>query len=378
MDLPTFFTTEVYRVGDQPVLLGSLIIAATVTVVSIFLLPRVHEWVESEYAGKNDTNRRFLKISSYLLYAVVGLFLVHLLGLYDLFKYQISSAHKEVGGILDFKLFALGKTSITIWTCIYVFVLSWLLIRATEETSAVVSGKLLSRTKLDRGIVEMCSSWARYVVMAIGVSVILQSAGIDLSALSFIAGAAGIAIGLGLQGLMNNVVSGFVILVDRPIKIGDRIDIGGVNGEVTHISLRATTIVTNDNIAVIVPNSQFISSQVVNWTYKTRKCRFMIPLSIAREASISQIQKLLNEVAREHPGVLKTPAPRVALDEIGDTKLKFMLALWTVDYVGRPNELRSDINFAIAEKFAKKGLALDGMPEKKQAPAAADKSKNAA
>jgi len=376
MDIPAILTTEVYRVGDQPVLWGSLLIAAAVLVAAIVMLPRLQEWMETEFAGENDTNRRFLKISSYVLYFVVGLLLVNLLGFYSLLKFQIGAIHKEAAGLFDFKLFALGKTSITVWTCIYVFVLGWLLIRATEETSAVVSGRLLSRTKLDRGIVEMCSSWARYVVMAIGVAVILQSAGIDLSALSFVAGAAGIAIGLGLQALMNNVVSGFVILVDRPIKIGDRIDIGGVNGEVTHISLRATTIVTNDNIAVIVPNSQFISSQVVNWTYKTKKCRFMIPLSIAREASISQVQKLLNEVAREHPGVLKTPAPRVALDEIGDTKLKFMLALWTVDYVGRPNELRSDINYAIAERFAKKGLALDGTPLKQSA--AADKSKNAA
>jgi small-conductance mechanosensitive channel len=155
-----------------------------------------------------------------------------------------------------------------------------------------------------------------------------------------------------------------VILVDRPIRIGDRIDIAGVNGEVTHISLRATTVVTNDDIAVIVPNAQFISSQVVNWTYTSKKCRFRFPVTADRDASPALIQRILMEVAQEHPGVLKLPPAKACFDEIGDQILKFSLSVWTQEYVGRPNDLRSDINYAIAKEFAEKGLTLHGAPDK--------------
>jgi small-conductance mechanosensitive channel len=367
MELETFVTNELFKISGHPVQIWSAVLALSIFVVTVVCLPRFQKWLDHRFSGENETNGRFIKVASYLIYFLAALLIVNILGLYGLIKAELWDIHKETTALLDLKLFAIGKTSMTLWTCVYVFALAWFLIRATEQLSGMISGRLLSKTKLDRGIVEMCAASTRYCVMALGIALILQSAGIDLSALSFVAGAAGIAIGLGLQALMNNVVSGFVILVDRPIKLGDRIDIGGVNGEVTHISLRATTLVTNDNIAVIVPNSQFISTQVVNWTYTTKQCRFQFPIITARDASPSLIERLLIEVGQEHPGVLKSPPPEACFDEIGEKTLKFSLSVWTEEYVGKPNKLRSDINYAIAKKFSEKGLGLDGVADTKSA-----------
>jgi len=379
MDLKSLFTKILFVVNGQVVQVWSVGLAAAVIAAAVICMPRLKVWIKDRFSGGSETNHRFITILCYCLYIVVGLVVINVLGLYSPIKAELANAHKEVSTLLDLRLFAIGKTSMTLWSCIYVFGLSWILIRATEKMSEIISKHMSSATKLDVGMIDMCSSTARYSVMALGLAVILQSAGVDLSALSFIAGAAGIAIGLGLQALMNNVVSGLVILLDHPIKIGDRIDIAGVNGEVRRISLRATTVITNDNMAVIVPNSQFISSQVVNWTYTDKKCRFKFPVTVDRNASPALIQRLLLEVAQSHPGVLQLPPPKACFDEIGGDKLTFSLSVWTQDYVGKPNDLKSDINYAIAQKFNEKGLTLYGaVKQKAEDASAAKESKEAA
>ena len=116
-------------------------------------------------------------------------------------------------------------------------------------------------------------------MMLIGTIIIIQAVGIDLSALSLFAGALGVGIGFGFQKVTDNLISGLTILVEEPIKVGDRVEVGEVSGDIVNISLRSTTIVTNDNISIIVPkiNSEFISSQVINWSHNNRIIRFRIP-----------------------------------------------------------------------------------------------------
>ncbi len=361
MDFNTVFANEAFKIDGHSVQVWSFVLGLLVLASSIIFIPRFQRWFDKRFEADTKTDHKFLKASTYLLYVLAAIIAINLLGVYDLIKAELAAFHKEVSTLLDLRLFSIGKSPMTVWSCFYVFALTWILIRSTEKLNSMVSSRLLSKTKLDRGFVEVCASTVKYCVMVFGAAVILQTAGIDLSALSFVAGAAGIAIGLGLQALMNNVVSGFVILVDRPIRIGDRIDISGVTGDVSRISLRATTVVTNDGVAVIVPNAQFISTQVVNWTYIGRTCRFRFPLTTARGASPALIQRLLAQVAQEHPGVAKEPAAKVCFDEIGESTLKFSLSVWTSDYLSKPGDLRSDINYAIAKKFADNGLGLDGL-----------------
>jgi small-conductance mechanosensitive channel len=144
-------------------------------------------------------------------------------------------------------------------------------------------------------------------LILVGILIILQTSGIDLTTLNILAGAVGIGIGFGLQNIANNFISGLIILFERPIKIGDRIEVGEVDGDVVEIGLRSTTVLTNDNIAIIIPNSKFISENVVNWSHNDSKVRFKIPVSVAYGSDVKLVEKLLLEVAEENADVFDYP-----------------------------------------------------------------------
>jgi small-conductance mechanosensitive channel len=259
---------------------------------------------------------------------------------------------------LDIPLIPIGGTSLTLWMVLYLLVLIALLIYVTGKLRAWMVERLLARTRIDIGVRQAVGSIFRYVIVAIGFMIILQTAGINLSALTVLAGALGIGVGFGLQNITNNFVSGLIILFERPIKVGDRIDVGNVTGDVVRISPRATTIVTNDNIAVIVPNSEFISSQVINWSYTNRDVRLNFPVGVAYHSDPDLVRKALLEVAADHPGVLKDRNADVLLQEFGDSSLNFMLRVWTRDYATTPGVLRSELNYAICKKFKEHGIEI--------------------
>ena len=199
---------------------------------------------------------------------------------------------------------------------------------------------------------------ARFIFLFIGTIVIIQGAGIDLSSLSLLAGALGVGIGFGLQNITDNFISGIIILFEKPIKVGDRIEVGDVEGDVTNISVRATTVLTNDNISIIVPNSEFISSRVINWSHNDRNVRYRVPLGVSYNEDPKIVEEILLSVADENPHVLKTPKPYVFFDEFGDSSLNFTLAIWTSSHTDKPRILKSELYFSIFEKFREKGIEI--------------------
>jgi small-conductance mechanosensitive channel len=241
---------------------------------------------------------------------------------------------------------------------LYLLLLIGLLIYVTGKLKAWMVEHLLARTRVDIGVRQAIGSIFRYVIIAVGFMINLQTAGIDLSTLTVLAGALGIGVGFGLQNVTSNFVSGLIILFERPIKIGDRIDVGNITGNVVKISPRATTVVTNDNIAVIVPNSEFISSQVINWSYTNRDVRLNFPVGVSYKSDPEVVRKVLLEVAADHPGVLKEHRADVLLQEFGDSSLNFVLRIWTRDYATTPGILRSDLNYAISKKFQEHGIEI--------------------
>jgi len=259
---------------------------------------------------------------------------------------------------LDIPLLPVGSTRFTLWMLLYLLVLIALLVYVTGKLKTWMVERLLARTRIDIGVRQAVGSIFRYVIVAIGFMIILQTAGINLSALTVLAGALGIGVGFGLQNITNNFVSGLIILFERPIKVGDRIDVGNVTGDVVKISPRATTIVTNDNIAIIVPNSEFISSQVINWSYTNRDVRLNFPVGVAYHSDPELVRKALLEVAADHPGVLKERNADVLLQEFGDSSLNFILRVWTRDYTTTPGVLRSELNYAICKKFKEHGIEI--------------------
>lgn len=264
----------------------------------------------------------------------------------------------RIKGFLDFPLISLGETQITVWRVLLFLALLFALFYLAGKMRKLLVSRLLVRSRLDVGARQAVGAITRYVVLLIGLLIILQTVGINLTTLNVIAGAVGIGIGFGLQNIASNFISGLIILFERPIKIGDRIEVDKVEGEVTAIGARSTTVVTNDNIAIIVPNSKFVTENVVNWNYTDPTVRFKVPVSVAYGTDVRLVERLLLEVGRENPEVLDEPEPGVRFLEFGDNGLNFELRAWNRSLTHRKGRLISALNFAIHEKFKEHGIEI--------------------
>ncbi|MFO7527060.1 MAG: mechanosensitive ion channel [Ignavibacteriaceae bacterium] len=255
-------------------------------------------------------------------------------------------------------LFSLGNFDVTTWSLIYLLLLLFLLFYVTAKLKKWIVYKALASSTIDLGVRIAVGTIIRYVVVLIGLFVILQTIGIDLSSVTILAGALGVGIGFGLQNVTNNFVSGLIILFERPIKVGDRIEVGNVYGDVMKIAMRATTIITNDNITIIVPNSEFISSTVINWSHNNRDIRMNIPVGVSYNEDPEVVRKILLEIVNEYPGVLDHPKPDVLFEEYGDSALNFNLRVWTSEYINRPGVLKSQLYYEIFKRFRKEGIEI--------------------
>lgn len=268
---------------------------------------------------------------------------------------QFFSSMKQT---LDIPIFRLGEFEVSLWTVVYMTVSIVLLVYLSGKLKNWLTNTVLRRSTLEVSVRQSVGTIIRYIVVVIGFLVIVQTAGIDLTTLNVLAGAIGIGVGFGLQNIASNFISGVIILFERPIKIGDRIEVGEVEGDVVAINARSTTVVTNDNIAIIVPNSKFVSENVVNWGYVDRKIRFRIPIGVAYGSDPRQVEQLLLDVAKENPDVLDEPAPAVRFLSFGDSSLDFELRAWTSSLLHRKGKLISDLNFAIHNKLRSAGVQV--------------------
>ena len=218
--------------------------------------------------------------------------------------------------------------------------------------------RFLSKTRLQPSLQFGLSRIIGYMLIAIGFYVAFQAVGLDLSSLAIIAASLGVGVGFGLQNIINNFVSGIIILAERPISIGDRIDVAGVAGRVTKIQLRSTTVVTNDNITMIVPNADFISNTVTNWSHGDPKVRIRVPVGVAYGSDLKLLQRLLLEAAEEHPKALRDPSPVVLFTEFGDSSLNFELGVWTQEMTATPIHFTSQMNFIIEQKLRENDIEI--------------------
>jgi small-conductance mechanosensitive channel len=263
-----------------------------------------------------------------------------------------------IGSFLEIPLIRLGETPITLRTLISFLVLLLLLFWFAGKLRSLLVEQVLIRTKLQVGARQAIGSITRYLVLLIGFLVALQTVGIDLTTLNVLAGAVGIGVGFGLQNVANNFISGLIILFERPIKVGDRITIDEVDGDVIEIGARSTTVLTNDNIAIIVPNSKFITENVVNWKYRDSRVRFRVPVSVAHGSDVRKVEQILLEVAKENHDVLTEPPPKVWFKGFGESSLNFELLAWNISLVHRKGQFISDLNFAIYQKLNQHGIEI--------------------
>ncbi|SHN28626.1 Mechanosensitive ion channel [Cyclobacterium lianum] len=260
--------------------------------------------------------------------------------------------------ILDIRLLMLGKTELTLGLFISLAVAVFLLFFVSELARKFLANKVLTRYKLEVGIRQSIATIFKYVLIILGLVTILQNSNVDLSALGILAGAIGVGIGFGLQNITNNFISGLIILFERPIKVGDRIEVNDVYGDVTKISARSTMVLTNDNISVIVPNSQFIDNAVINWSHNDRNIRFNIPVGVSYREDPSKIRKILLEVVKANEGVLNYPEPDVLFDQYNESSIDFNLRVWTSDYINKPGVLKSQLYYEIFRRFGEEKVEI--------------------
>jgi small-conductance mechanosensitive channel len=252
----------------------------------------------------------------------------------------------------------IGDLPITPVFLIKTFVFFFFLRMITGMTRRLMENRVLKRTSINPGQQYAIAQIVAYLVFLFGLLVGLRWAGVNMSSLLIIGGAVGIGVGFGLQNIANNFVSGIILLLERPIQVGDRVEVGDTHGDVVKIAARSTWIRTNANVVMIIPNSEFINNHVTNWTANDRQVRFPIPLGVSYGSDPEVVRNVLMEVADSHPDVLTIPPPEILFSGFGDSSLNFELRVWTITRVQYPKELASELYFLIFKAFKENGIQI--------------------
>ncbi len=259
--------------------------------------------------------------------------------------------------ILEMQLFEINEKPITLMSLVMFVIVIGVFGLVARFLKKVLVAKLLSRLEIEEGTRYNMTRITQYVVMIIGVIVAFQFIGIDLSGLAVIFGLLSVGIGFGLQNVTSNFIAGLILLFERPIKVGDRVTVGNTEGDVMEINIRSTTIRSLSNIAIIVPNSEFVSATVINWSHGDTRIRLEIDVGVSYNSDLDAVLRSLKEVAEENSEVLKTPAPEVLHRGFGDSAWNMQLRAW-INNPKRYHQVRSAINCAIVRKFRQNGIEI--------------------
>jgi potassium efflux system protein len=216
---------------------------------------------------------------------------------------------------------------------------------------------ILQRLPLDRGSQYAISTIVRYTITIIGVVVAVGFVGLTWAKVQWLAAAVTVGLGFGLQEIFANFVSGLIILFERPIRVGDTVTVGEVNGTISRIRIRATTIVDWDRKEMVIPNKEFVTGSIINWTLSDPILRIVVPVGIAYGSDTALAEKLLLKTAREHPIVLDDPSPTVVFSKFGDSSLEFNLRLF-IPNIDNMFKVRHEIHRAIDQAFRASGVEI--------------------
>jgi small-conductance mechanosensitive channel len=259
--------------------------------------------------------------------------------------------------LVHYKLFEINRTPITLSSIVMFIIVIAIFYILSRLFQNLLRNRILAHFRIDKGTQFTMSRISHYLVMIIGFIVGFQFIGIDLSGLAVIVGLLSVGIGFGLQNITSNFIAGIILLFERPIKIGDRVTVGRTEGDVEAINMRSTTVRSLNNIAIIVPNSEFVSTQVINWSHGDPKVRLVVEVGVSYNSDLDLVVGALREVADESPYVLKSPEPDVLLSGFGDSAWNMELRVWLPDPY-RYYYIRSEINCAIVRKFRQRGIEI--------------------
>jgi small-conductance mechanosensitive channel len=262
-----------------------------------------------------------------------------------------------------------GRRSVTVGKVIQVvliLVIGYLLCRLLASLVERIAAR---RFRVPAQTAHILSKWMLGVFLSILIFFSLILVRIPFEAFAFLGGALAIGVGFGMQNLLKNLISGVIILIERPMRLGDFVEISGTRGEVTNIGIRSSVIRRSDGVEILVPNSTFLENSVTNLTYSSKSVQSTIPVGVAYGSSVRRVTQLLLQAAEEHGLVLKKPSPVVTLSDFAEKGLLFMLSYWINLGEANPTQVASDLRRMIMQQLTQNGIALSNMPIELVAPA---------
>ena len=270
----------------------------------------------------------------------------------------LASFLEFIHSIWNAPLLELGSFRLTLAFIFQGAVFLLLLWFATKFASSLLRTRVLDRMDLEEGLKFSIQRLAMYVLFALGALNLLPMLGLHVGSLAVFSGALGIGIGIGFQSIAKNFASGLILLFEQPIKVGDRVQLGELRADVVKIGARGTWVRTNDNIVMIVPNSEFLDGRVTNWTANDRSVRMIIPLGVSYGSDPEHVRSVLLQVAKEHPDVLDEPEPDIIFTGFGDSSLDFAVRVWTSNQVTTPGKIKSQLYFGLFAALKKEGIEI--------------------
>lgn len=250
---------------------------------------------------------------------------------------------------INHPLFTIRDHDISIKSVIVLVALLWGFMWLSKWIERFIHRRLMYKD-IDPGIKGSIERFSRYFILIVGILISLNSVGINLNTLTTFGGFLLVGISFGLQNITQNFISGIIMLLERPIKKGDIVQVGDTSGRVLDIKARSTLILTRDDVVIIVPNSDFITKQVVNDSFSGNKLRLHIKVGVAYGSDVDKVTEVLLKVAASHDKVLKSPPPTVVLEDFADSSLNFTLRIWTSE-LWFFDLLQSELRYEIVRQF---------------------------
>lgn len=273
------------------------------------------------------------------------------------FLIQASASVRRIWDFVNYK-FQMGNISVSLSSLLLGLLVIIGTIIVARSVSALIQRRFALRSHLDPGLRYTIARLANYFLLVIGFLIALKQAfNVDLTSIAVVFTALSLGIGFGLQYIAADIASGFILLFERPIRIGDRITIGEDEGDVQSINLRTTLVTTNDRISIIVPNSRLVSQRVINWSYGDPRARIAIPVGVAYHSDVELVTSTLVLAAEGVDNVLSDPTPKVQFLKFGDYSLDFRLLVWTRQPRRHP-QIKSDINYRIEKLFRERSIEI--------------------
>lgn len=321
------------------------------------LLPRVVTWsrdVEDEVTGLRFLFHLTLFAIRCSVWLAAATYIASLFPLTRRIQYLVFSSLED--GLFSRSLQVGGQTYSLFGLLLLLVVMLGVVIAASAVTNLLRS-RFLRMTGISVAAQEAIAILSKYTLILLGVVIVLQLWGIDLSSIALIASGLGIGIGLGLQNIVKDFVSGLIMVFERPVQVGDFVDFGQVKGTVARIGSRGTEIRTLDHVSIIVPNSRFLENEVFNWSHGNPVSRIRLPVGVSYSSNPQVVKTALLEACQQHQQILKAPAPQVFFTGFGDSALEFEVAVW-ISQPSRQVIIRSDLYFAIEAALRRYGLEI--------------------